>query len=62
MQNRWKSKVLWAGLASAVLAFLLGVGVIDLGMSHNINVALEFVFTVLAAFGVINNPTDPNKV
>jgi uncharacterized membrane protein len=58
MQNRWKSKVLWASLASALIAFLVGSGLIDLNLGNNMTLAVEFIFTALAAFGIINDPTN----
>lgn len=56
-QNRFKSVVLWSGLASALIAFLLGAGLIDLGFSKTLTDIIAFLFTLLAGFGVLNNPT-----
>jgi uncharacterized membrane protein len=59
-QNRFKSVVLWSGLISAVLSFLVGVGMLDLGLSKDIEQMIAFIFTLLAAFGVMNSPTTKN--
>lgn len=59
IQNRLKSKVLWAAIAAQVLALLVTLGVIDTGMSAAINGVITAVLELLVAFGVINNPTNP---
>jgi uncharacterized membrane protein len=59
-QNRFKSVVLWSGLISAVLSFLVGAGIIDLGFSKEIEQVVALIFTLLAAFGVMNSPTTKN--
>lgn len=58
MQNRLKSKVVWAAIVAQVLAILLALGVIDTGMSETINAVVVSVLQLLVAFGVLNNPTD----
>jgi uncharacterized membrane protein len=59
-QNRWKSPVLWTSLASAIIAFLLGAGVIDAGMSESLTTIVTLALTLLASFGIINSPTTKN--
>jgi uncharacterized membrane protein len=61
-QNRFKSVVLWTSLASAVLSFLVGSGIIDLGLSETIQQIILAVATFLAGFGILNNPTDPKAL
>lgn len=61
-QNRFKSPVLWAGLISAIIAFLLGAGVIDIGLSTTLTQVLQFILTVLAAFGIVNNPESKDSL
>lgn len=56
-QNRWKSKVLWLGLAAQVLSILVMVEVIDISQSEAIEALVSAVLTVLGAFGVVNDPT-----
>ncbi|HNX63312.1 MAG TPA: phage holin [Candidatus Limiplasma sp.] len=62
MQNRFKSKVLWSGIASLVVSFLIQIGVIDTGMGDTINQAVSGILNLLAAFAVFNDPTNPNGV
>ena len=59
-QNRWKSKVVWAAILATLLT-LLG----DLGLYEAVGITKEplqqvadAVLALLAAFGVLNNPTD----
>ena len=58
-QNRFKSVVLWTSLISAILSFLVGSGIIDLGLSETINQIILAIATFLVGFGVLNNPTNP---
>jgi uncharacterized membrane protein len=60
MQNSFKSKVLWSGIASLVVSFLIQIGVIDTGMGDTINQAVSGILNLLAAFTIINNPENPN--
>ena len=57
MQNRFKSKVLWAAVAAQVLSLLVTVGVIDTGLSATLEGVAVAVLEMLAAFGILNNPT-----
>ena len=61
-QNRFKSKVLWVTLASALL-LLLGewglyevIGIKQELMQHTI----DFILLCLTAFGIINSPDNKN--
>lgn len=56
-QNRFKSPVLWASLAAQLLSMLVLLGVIDTGVSEAIDGVVGAVLQLLAAFGVLNNPT-----
>lgn len=58
MQNRFKSKVLWAAIVAQVLSLLVTVGVIDTGMSTTLNGVAVAILEMLVVFGVVNNPTD----
>lgn len=62
MQNRLKSKLLWASLLSSVVAFLIGAGIIDTNLGSTVNTVITSVLTILTAIGVLNNPSDPNKL
>lgn len=57
-QNRLKSPVVWAAVAAQLLALLVTLGVIDTGLSNDLNAAAVAVLQLLVAFGVLNNPTD----
>ena len=57
-QNRFKSPVLWAALAAQLLSMLVLLGVMDTGLSESINSVGGAVLQLLAAFGVLNNPTN----
>lgn len=59
-QNRFQSPVLWAALAAQLLSMLVLLGVIDTGMSEAIDGVVGAVLQLLAAFGVLNNPTNKN--
>lgn len=59
-QNRFKSPVLWASLAAQLLSMLVLVGAIDTGVSEAVEAVIAAVLQLLAAFGVLNNPTNPN--
>ena len=58
-QNRFKSVVLWSSLVSALIAFLVGSEIISLGLGKTVSDIVAFVFTTLAGFGILNNPTNP---
>lgn len=65
MQNRWKSRVMWAGILSALIlaynaiAENFGLPVIVDGSAE---VIVNLILTGLAGFGIINNPTDSKKL
>ena len=60
MQNRWKSKVVWAAIAATFLTLLGNLGLYDtLGITQEpLQHFVDALLAVLAAFGVLNNPTD----
>lgn len=59
-QSRWKSKVTWAGLAATGLLLAGQLGLYDvLKISQSwAQTFVDLLLTALAAFGVLNNPTD----
>ena len=59
-QNRYKSPVLWAALWAQLLSMLVLLGVIDTGLSEAIEGVVASLLQLLAAFGVLNNPTNPS--
>jgi len=63
-QSRWKSAVLWAAIAAQVIAFLQLTGVfakLGLDAGYVGNVAAS-VLQLLVILGIINNPTDSEKI
>lgn len=62
MQNRLKSKLLWASLLSAVITFLIGSGIIDTSLGTTANTIVAIALTILTALGILNNPSDPDKL
>lgn len=59
-QNRWKSKVTWAGIAATLLIFFGQVGLYEaVGVTQEwAQTVIDLVLSLLVAFGVLNNPTD----
>lgn len=57
MQNRLKSKVVWASIVSAVLSILVATGIIDAGQSEAVTAIATTVLSALTVFGILNNPT-----
>ena len=60
IQSRWKSKVTWAAIAATILTLLGNLGLYDtLGITQEpLQHLVDALLTLLAAFGVLNNPTD----
>lgn len=59
MQSRWKSKVMWAGIASQIISLLILMGVIDTQMGETVNQVVAGVLQILTLLTVINDPTNP---
>lgn len=62
MQNRFKSKVLWIGIITQVLSILIALGVIDTGMSGQVEAVLVSICELFVSFGILNNPTSKNTL
>lgn len=64
-QNRLKSKVMWLGICSALFMFYnaiaaeYGLPVIAEG---SYSIIINAILGLLVAFGVINNPTNPDSL
>ncbi len=60
MQNRWKSKVVWASILATILTLFGNMGMYEtLGITQEpIQQTFDAVLALLVAFGVLNNPTD----
>lgn len=61
-QNRFKSWALWLSVAGAVWTILAAFGVPEkIGVtSETWNAVLNSVGGILIAFGIVNNPTNPD--
>lgn len=59
-QSRWRSPVLWTSLFALVFFVLKTWGLLQwLGLDQDSgNQLIALIVAVLAAFGVLNNPTD----
>lgn len=57
MQNRFKSKVLWAAITAQVLSVLVLTAVITPTESETINTIIGSVLQILTLLGIVNNPT-----
>jgi len=60
MQNRFKSWALW--LAVAALVVFCVKEFVGVDISESVNGLLNVLLPVLVGFGIINNPSDKNKI
>lgn len=64
MQNRWKSKVMWGSILSALLLIYNAIAA-NFGFATIGDGAIETVVNVvlggLVSFGILNNPTTSDK-
>ncbi len=62
-QSRWRSKAAWASLLGLVGLLFSNYGLYNiLGITSDTWQALvNALLAALVAFGVLNNPTDPNN-
>lgn len=58
MQNRFKSKVFWVAILSAIAMILKAFGLYEIDNS-TIDMLVNTVFSILVVFGIGNNPTNP---
>lgn len=58
--NRFKSWALWTSLAALIVFCIKEFAKIDI--AEQANEFLNVLLPVLIAFGVVNNPTDPNNL
>jgi len=61
-QSRWTSKVLLAAIVAQVVSILLMTNAISVADAVYINNIVAAVLQLLVILGVVNNPTDPNKL
>lgn len=60
MQNRFKSWALWTSIAALIVFCVKEFANIDI--SDTVDGLLNVLLPVLVGFGIINNPTDPEKM
>jgi len=61
-QNRFKSWALWLSVAGAVWTILSALK-INVGIEEGtFKTILDCIGTILIAFGIVNNPTDPENL
>lgn len=63
-QNRFRSWALWVSVAGALWTILSAFGITEkIGIEKTtFSTVLDCIGTVLIAFGIMNNPTDPNNL
>lgn len=57
-QSRWKSPIFWSGVATAVLALLVSLQVINLEQSQAFKGVVEAICSAWSIFSMANNPTN----
>ena len=62
MQNRLKSKVLWASIATQAVSLILAFDVIDIGVSDALNNLIITICELFVTFGILNNPTATDRL
>lgn len=60
MRNRFKSWALWLSIAALIVFCVKEFANIDI--SETVNGLMNVLLPVLVGFGIINNPTDPDKM
>lgn len=60
-QNRFKSPVVWAAVMAQIVSILILFDVINIAQQDAINGVVASALQLLAAFGILNNPKDPNN-
>lgn len=63
-QNRFKSWALWVSVLGAVWTILSAFGVPEkIGITESVyKTVCDAVGAILIAFGIVNNPTDPDNL
>lgn len=59
-QNRFQSWALWTSIAALIVFCVREFAGIDI--EPTVDGLLNVLLPVLVAFGIVNNPTDPNKM
>lgn len=59
-QNRFKSWALWTAVAALIVFCTKEFAGVDI--QPTVDGLLDVLLPVLVAFGIVNNPTDPDKI
>ena len=64
IQSRWKSYILWSALGGVVIMFLQTAGVLEkMGITNEYaNYIINTLLTALIALGIINDPSNADRV
>lgn len=60
MRNRFKSWALWTSIAALIVFCVKEFA--DIDIQETVDGLLNVLLPVLVSFGIINNPTDPDKM
>ena len=60
MRNRFKSWALWTSIAALIVFCVKEFA--DIDIQESVDSLLNVLLPVLVSFGIINNPTDPDKM
>ena len=60
MQNRFRSWALWVSLASLIVFCAKEFFGVDI--AQTVDTLLDMILPILVAFGIINNPTQKDKI
>jgi phi LC3 family holin len=59
--SRFKSKVVWASIASIILLFINQTGLVNDLQLDSLKNLIDVILSVLVVFGILNNPTTKDK-
>lgn len=60
MRNRFKSWALWVSIAALIVFVVKTFWKIDIG--ETVDGFMNVLLPVVVGFGIVNNPTDPDKL
>jgi len=60
-QNRFKSPVVWAAVVAQILSILIIMNVINVAQQEAVNQIVASALQLLVVFGVLNDPTSPDR-
>lgn len=59
--SRFKSKVVWASIASIILLFVNQTGLVNDLQLDSLKNLIDVILGCLVVFGILNNPTTKDK-